>query len=114
MNGRVFLTVLAGTVVLAVCGVARADHPSVVFDGATAGPITTISAKTQPKGSLGVGLRVEQVKLNAFSDTEREGFAARGIHPHSTDYLRAAVIHVRNSRSVFAHAQAARKTCCSY
>ncbi len=89
MNGRVFLTVLAGAAALAVGGVARADHPSVVFDGATAGPITTISVKTQPKGSLGVGLRVEQVKLNAFSDAELEGFAARGIHPHSTDYLLA-------------------------
>lgn len=78
---------LSGAVALAAGPTARADHPSIVFDSAVAGPITTIQAKTQPKGSFAVGFRIEQVRSDSFSDAELTNFSAQGIETHSTDSL---------------------------
>lgn len=78
---------LLGSLILFIPGNAYADHPTIGFGSEIAGPVTTISATSLPKGRWSIGLRTEYVKFDAFSDAELENFAQQGEEIHSTDYL---------------------------
>jgi hypothetical protein len=49
---------------------AHADHPALALGGAAAAPITTTSAVAVPQGDWSLGLRVEHVEYDSFSDAE--------------------------------------------
>lgn len=78
---------LLGFLILFIPGNAYADHPTIGFDSEIAGPVTTISATTLPKGRWSIGLRIEYVKFDVFPDAELENFAQQGEKIHSIDYL---------------------------
>lgn len=84
---KVQATALIGLMLDGSCGVARADHPTVGFGAAIAGPAITIPATTLSKGAGAISVRVEYVKFRAFSDAALEQFARQGIEAHSVDYL---------------------------
>lgn len=73
--------------ILFIPGNTYADHPSIGFGSEIAGPVTTISATTLPKGRWSIGLRTEYVKFDAFSDVDLENFAQQGEEIHSTEYF---------------------------
>ena len=65
-----------------------ADHPSIGFGGEGAGAINTISAKTPPAGSWGIGIRSEIIDSKEYSTEELETFAETGLEGiHSNDYI---------------------------
>lgn len=78
---------LLGSLILFITGNAYADHPTIGFDSEIAGPVTTISATSLPKGHWSIGLRIEYVKFDVFPDAELENFAQQGEKIHSIDYL---------------------------
>jgi hypothetical protein len=83
-------SIFAASVTLALMGassVSWADHPSLSFGAATAGPITTIPAATLPRGTRSFGVQVEYVKSKQFSDQQLLDLDAQGIDAHSSGYL---------------------------
>jgi hypothetical protein len=81
------LAALTALLLVGGSGMARADHPSIAFGTATAGPITTISAATLPQGMKSIGLQVEYVKSKGFSDQQLLDLDAQGIDAHGSDSL---------------------------
>lgn len=77
----------AALITLGVSSVARADHPTVDFAAGTSGVIATIPAATLPKGTAGVGLRLQYVKPRRLSDEELQGRAGRHILAHAPEYV---------------------------
>lgn len=68
--------------------IAVADHPTIAFGSEVAGAINSISATPLPVGTLGVGLRSEIIKNDAFSTVQLEDFAAAGLEGvHSIDKI---------------------------
>jgi len=83
-------SICAALLTLALMGassVSWADHPSLSFGAATAGPITTIPAVTLPRGTKSFGVQVEYVKSKQFSDQQLLDLDAQGIDAHSSGYL---------------------------
>jgi hypothetical protein len=74
-------------VLIGASAAARADHASISFGVATAGPITTIAASTLPQGMATIGVQVEYVKSRQFSDQQLLNLDEQGIDAHSSDYL---------------------------
>jgi hypothetical protein len=64
-----------------------ADHPSLSVLGGPAGAVTTITALPVPRGDWSLGLRIEHVGIDAFSDAELLDLAARDEDVHSIDSL---------------------------
>lgn len=81
------LAALTALLLVGGSGMARADHPSIAFGTATAGPITTLSAATLPQGMKSIGLQVEYVKSKGFSDQQLLDLDAQGIDAHGSDSL---------------------------
>lgn len=76
-----------GFIIVFILQNSYADHPTIGFSSEIAGPITTVSATTLPKGYWSIATRVEYVWFDVFSDSEFENFAEEGEEVHSTDYL---------------------------
>ncbi|MGZ9096677.1 MAG: transporter [Micavibrio sp.] len=66
---------------------AYADHPSLGFGAAGAGPITTVQAATIPEGTLALGLTSEYIHSDRFSDSELVTLAGNHVHAHSADWI---------------------------
>lgn len=66
---------------------ATADHPSIRFGTQGAGPITTIPAQTMPAGTLAMGVDVEYINTERFSDAEIVALTADHVHAHSVDSI---------------------------
>lgn len=64
-----------------------ADHPSLSVLGGPAGAVTTVSALPLPWGTWSVGLRLEHVELEGFSDQRLLALAEQEEDVHSVDYL---------------------------
>lgn len=72
-----------------------ADHPAISFGSEVSGPINTIPVIQLQKGDWSVGVRTEQIKFDAFSDTELEDFAAAGLEGvHSVDKITSTSLGV--------------------
>jgi hypothetical protein len=82
----------AGLTALAFTFPAHAHHPSGVSSTGDAGPIATLSATTLARGQSAAAVFLEMVRIDAFSDTELKGYAARHIHAHSIDSILAPTL----------------------
>jgi len=78
MKGKSIL--LSAAVIIALCtsGKAFAHHASIGSGIGQAGPVTTISASTLPKGSVNFEVVAEYQKFDTFSDNKLTGLAVRG------------------------------------
>ncbi|MBI5741974.1 MAG: DUF362 domain-containing protein [Nitrospirae bacterium] len=85
------IKVLLSTAVLlfvAASGSAFASHASIGTGVGHAGPVTTVSAATLPKGSFNIEALAEYQKFDTFSDAELIGFAESGREGiHNVEYL---------------------------
>lgn len=84
---KTYTMLLLCLVCLFVLTNAHADHPTIGFGSAVAGPIITIPASTLPKGTWSIGSRLEYTKFDAFSNSRLETLAENERETHSTDYL---------------------------
>jgi len=78
----------AGVTALLACP-AFAHHPSGASSTSAAGPIATISATTLEKGQGVVGIVLEAVNIDPFSDAQLINFAGNHVHAHSLDAILA-------------------------
>ncbi len=63
---------------------AMADHPAVNLDVGAAGPVSTIPARTLPKGMKTLSLSTQIVSNDELSDATLKTLASRHEHGHST------------------------------
>ena len=86
-----FIAILLSWALLAALGCATAalaDHPAAAFGLESSGPINTISAQPLNQGDWSIGLRLELIDFDAFSDAQLEAFAREGVEDvHSVDRL---------------------------
>lgn len=68
---------------LCACPLAWADHPLGGLGLGTAGPITTISATTLPKGKWAASFQVEHIAFDEISDARLLELGAQGIDAHA-------------------------------
>ena len=78
---------LAAALVAGIASPAVADHPSLSVLGGPAGAVTTITALPLQHGDWSLGLRIEHLGIDAFSDAELLDLAARDEDVHSIDSL---------------------------
>jgi hypothetical protein len=90
MQNCALLAVLA----LLACRPCRAGHPAAGFGQTISGPVITIPASTLPPGWWAVGLQLEWVRFDRFSDRELEELAAAGAEVHGLDQLLAPSLSV--------------------
>jgi len=62
-----------------------ADHPTVSIEGGGAGPVTTISAVTLPKGTLGASVQTQMIFNDEISDRDLRRFSLLDEDIHSTE-----------------------------
>jgi hypothetical protein len=74
---------VAAALTLFACSTAFADHPLGGLGLGTAGPITTISAGTLPKGKFAAAYQIEHLAFKEFSDAQLDAFGAQGLEVHS-------------------------------
>ncbi|NQV20610.1 MAG: transporter [Rhodospirillales bacterium] len=73
-----------------IAGPAYAHHPAASLGTGTAGPITTRTAATLPRGKWSVSAQMHYLKLNDISDSRLEQAAAQGVEGvHGLDSILA-------------------------
>lgn len=82
---RLYRLFLLCTVAGLAPAAALADHPVGVF-GSGGGPINFVSAGTLEQGSGAVGVRIDYLGFDRFTDAELESLAAAGSEPDSIDF----------------------------
>lgn len=75
----VLRSMTVGAVVSMAAGPAYAHHPAASLGTGTAGPITTRTADTLPRGKWSISTQLQYLKLNDISDTRLEQVAAQGV-----------------------------------
>lgn len=87
MTSRIFFILLV--LVSVSSQEAFATHAAVGSASGTAGPVTTMSAGTLPRGSFSASLQSETVQFDTFSEDRLVSYAERGKEVHTADYLGA-------------------------
>lgn len=81
------LRIAAVVILVGLGGPVAADHPSLSVLGGPAGAVTTITALPLTRGDWSVGLRVEYLDVEPFSDATLLDLGARDEDVHSIDSL---------------------------
>lgn len=79
---------------LLACPLARADHPLGGLGLGTAGPITTISASTLPRGARAAALQVEHIAFKDIADERLLELGAQGIEAHAVKSMTASSLRL--------------------
>jgi hypothetical protein len=87
-----FISIAAGTMVLAATSPALSHHPSGTGTSSTGGPIVTIPGTTLQKGTSALYLIFEHSSFDELSDAVLEAAAAKDQHAHSLATLESPAL----------------------